>query len=116
MAYRPRSHTFFRFCVKFSVLVENSIIMTSPHGLSSRMTGIVAAVLPRIAVTVAERSSAQLPKIDLATAENWLVRDELVGIYKEAFARDVTEDVIIPIPLPKFLTRICWPTPSGMPR
>ena len=81
------------------------------------MTGIVAAVLPRIAVTVAERSSAQLPKIDLATAENWLVRDELVGIYKEAFARDVTEDVIIPIPLPNnSLPASAWPTSSGIPR
>ena len=68
--------------------------MTNPNGLSSRMESIIATVLPRIAVTVAERSSAGPPKIDLSTAENWLVRRELLGICKEAFAQDVNVEVI----------------------
>ena len=68
--------------------------MTNPGGLSSRMESIIATVLPRIAVTVAERSSAGRPKIDLSTAENWLVRRELLGIFKEAFAQDVNVEVI----------------------
>lgn len=67
--------------------------MTNPDGLSSRMTNIIAAVLPQIAVTVAERSSSGPPKIDLATAENWLVRRELVSIYKEAFATEANVEV-----------------------
>lgn len=70
--------------------------MADPNGLSSRMSATIATVLPKIAVTVAERSHARASKIDLATAENWLVRHELVAIYKEAIARDFNREVNTP--------------------
>lgn len=44
--------------------------MTNPNGRSSRMSNIIAADLPKIAITVVERSSAGSSKIDLATAED----------------------------------------------
>ena len=68
--------------------------MSYHNGLSARMSSIIAAVLPKIAVTVSERTSTGSPKIDLATAENWLVRDELVAIYKEAIGCALNREVI----------------------
>lgn len=62
-------------------------------GLSSRMSSIIATVMPKIAITVAERNSTDHPRIDLATVENWVVRDELVAIYKEAIARELSPEV-----------------------
>ena len=67
--------------------------MATPGGLSSRMSNVIASMLPKIAVTVSERSSTGPPKIDLATAENWLVRRELIAILKEAVARNLDPEV-----------------------
>ncbi|KAI4288896.1 MAG: hypothetical protein L6R35_001841 [Caloplaca aegaea] len=63
--------------------------MDTPSGLSSRMSNVIASVLPKIATTVGERSSKGPAKIDLATAENWLARRELIDIYKQAIAQDL---------------------------
>lgn len=68
----------------------------STHPLSSRIARPTAAVLPQISATIAQRT-AQTPKtsnkIDLATAENWVVRPELVTLCKEAMARDLDAEV-----------------------
>ena len=67
--------------------------MANLDSLSSRMNAIVAAVLPKIATTIDEKSSSGPSKIDLATAEHWLVRKELVEVFKKAFADDSDENV-----------------------
>jgi hypothetical protein len=56
--------------------------------LSSRMQKPVSAILPQIAATISERTTAT-PKIDLATAENWLCRSEILDIYREAVRSDL---------------------------
>lgn len=59
--------------------------------LSSRMQKPVLAILPKIAATIAERTNARTSrKIDLSTAENWLIRPELVEIYKDAIQNQLT--------------------------
>ncbi|KAK4086358.1 hypothetical protein Purlil1_9204 [Purpureocillium lilacinum] len=58
--------------------------------LSSRMQKTASAILPKIAATIAERTSA-VRKIDLATAENWLLRPEIVEICKNAIQENLTE-------------------------
>lgn len=51
-----------------------------------------SAILPKIAATIAERTSATR-KIDLSTAENWLIRPEVVEIYKSALQKNLTASV-----------------------
>ena len=68
--------------------------MVDSNGVSARMSAIIAAVMPKIAVTVANITSTATPKIDLATAENWLVRDELVTLFMEAVAKNLDFKVI----------------------
>lgn len=78
--------------------------MDTPSGLSSRMSNVIASVLPKIATTVGERSSKGPAKIDLATAENWLARRELIDIYKQAIAQDLDPQVSALLPLPVCMT------------
>ena len=40
--------------------------------------------MPKISAAVKERSRAENPNIDLASAENWLLRPELIDICKNA--------------------------------
>lgn len=68
--------------------------MIDSNGVSTRMSTVIAAVMPKIAVTVANRTSTATPRIDLATAENWLVRDELVTLFMEAVAKDLDHRVL----------------------
>lgn len=67
--------------------------MADTNGLSTRMSKSVASMLPHIAATIAERTSKGPAKIDLATAENWLLRPELLEICKDAIAQNLTADV-----------------------
>lgn len=53
--------------------------MAQLQGISSRMRDIVSALLPTVDAKTAERASN---KLDLATAEHWLIRPELVKLYK----------------------------------
>ncbi|KAI3326361.1 1-aminocyclopropane-1-carboxylate synthase 7 [Xylariaceae sp. AK1471] len=53
-------------------------------GLSSRGAANVAAIWPRISQAVEEREQRERPIIDMGTSENFLLRDELVEIYKKA--------------------------------
>ena len=65
------------------------------------MSQITSTILPTISATIAERTSndadadadASTKKIDLATAENWLLRPELVALCKEAFVRNLNDEV-----------------------
>jgi hypothetical protein len=66
--------------------------------LSRRMNKSVASMLPHIAATIAERTSKAPAKIDLATAENWLLRPELLEICKDAFVEKLTASVSVAIP------------------
>ncbi|KAF1362624.1 PLP-dependent transferase [Lizonia empirigonia] len=58
--------------------------------LSDRMRSTVESIMPKIATQVAQRSSSN-PPIDFSTAENWLIRSELVEFFKDTLARDLTE-------------------------
>ena len=54
--------------------------------LSKRGLGNVEAIWPRISEASAERDEINTgaPVIDLSTSENWLVRNELIALYKKA--------------------------------
>ncbi|KAK8157459.1 pyridoxal phosphate-dependent transferase [Phyllosticta citrichinensis] len=54
--------------------------------LSERMRGTVESIMPKIATQVAQRSSSN-PPIDFGTAENWLIRSELVDFFKDAISK-----------------------------
>ena len=68
--------------------------MIDSTGVSTRMSTVIAAVMPKIAVTVANKTSTATPNIDLATAENWLVRDELITLFMEAVAKNLNHRVM----------------------
>ncbi|OJJ45953.1 hypothetical protein ASPZODRAFT_26546 [Penicilliopsis zonata CBS 506.65] len=57
--------------------------------LSNRMQKNVDSFMPKIAVQVAQRS-ADVPPIDLGTAENRLIRHEMVEIIKQAIQDNLT--------------------------
>ena len=65
--------------------------MASNEWLAKRTRGHVEALLPKISTALKERdNSAQL---DLATAENHLIRAELVELYKSAINERLTSEV-----------------------
>ena len=67
--------------------------MSDVSALSVRMRSSVDFVLPKIAASIAERTSTGPAKIDLATAENWLLRPELIALCNDAMAQKLTEEV-----------------------
>lgn len=62
-------------------------------GLSQRSKAVVNDIMPKISAAVADRTRVDNPNIDLSTAENWLLRDELIEICKEAVSKDMTTKV-----------------------
>ncbi|CAG8976233.1 hypothetical protein HYALB_00011999 [Hymenoscyphus albidus] len=56
-------------------------------GLSARGGSNVTAVMPKVAAAVAARSSGS--QIDLASAENWLIRPDIIEICKDAIANNL---------------------------
>ena len=83
--------------------------ISSPHGISARMSGIVSAFLPPSAGgdEDAAKAAARGPaKIDLATAENWLIREELLPICKDAIKQNLTVEVKFLHPPPELQTNI----------
>ena len=60
--------------------------------LSDRMRSTVESVMPKIATQVAQRSSSN-PPIDFGTAENWLIRPELVEFFKNRISQELVEQV-----------------------
>lgn len=66
--------------------------------LSCRVYDTVEAVLPKVSATIAERTrTGPDRRIDLATAENWLPRREIVAICKDAIQDGLTEAVSVSI-------------------
>lgn len=55
-----------------------------PHGLSQRAWSNVAGIMPQIDAAVKAREQSDNSIIDLATAENWLLRPELIELCKMA--------------------------------
>ena len=61
----------------------------SKHGLSRRGWSNVEAIMPNIKGALEQRSMPKNPNIDLSTAENWLIRPELIQICKTAISTDL---------------------------
>ena len=73
--------------------IDPSPMMSEVGGLSQRMSYTVAALLLKVSATIAERKFSTPCNIDLATAENWLIRPELVNLCKDAVAQSLEVDV-----------------------
>ena len=58
--------------------------------ISERMKGVVTTLLPKIESAVSARNPNN---IDLATAENWLIRPEVISLYKEAVQQHLVPEV-----------------------
>ena len=67
-------------------------VLTKPK-LSKRGGGSVAAILPKIKDAIERRLNPDSNLIDLSTAENWLIRSELVDLYKSSITQDLTPEV-----------------------
>jgi len=63
--------------------------------LSKRGFGNVEAIWPRISKAAAERDEIKTgtPVIDLSTSENWLIRKEIIELYKKAVQDSFGQDV-----------------------
>ena len=55
-------------------------------GLSARGWANVGEIMPKISAAVKERVQLDNPSIDLASAENWLIRPELLDICRDAIS------------------------------
>jgi len=64
------------------------------RGLSQRGEKNVAVIMPKISSAVTERTTQKNTKIDLSTAENWLIRPEVVNLCKEAIDTKFNAKVI----------------------
>lgn len=62
-------------------------------GLSTRGAGNVDAVLPKISAAVEERAKKSNKNIDMGTSENWLIRQELIALCKDAIQEGLAEKV-----------------------
>lgn len=71
--------------------------MADLEGLSARMSDNIVNILPKIAATITERTATGLVKIDLSTAENWLLRPELLALCKDAISRHLRPEVRSPL-------------------
>ncbi|KAH9864491.1 hypothetical protein J1614_010425 [Plenodomus biglobosus] len=58
--------------------------------LSNRMRGTIESIMPKILTQITQRSSSN-PPIDFGTAENWLIRKELVDFFKDNIATELVE-------------------------
>ncbi|KAF1950196.1 1-aminocyclopropane-1-carboxylate synthase 7 [Byssothecium circinans] len=65
--------------------------MSTPtdHGLSKRGWSNVDAIMPSIKGAVEQRKIPSNANIDLSTAENWLIRPELIEICKETIMKNL---------------------------
>ncbi|KAF3896639.1 hypothetical protein GTR04_1230 [Trichophyton interdigitale] len=52
-------------------------------GLSKRGAANVDKIMPGISAALLERTKPTAPRIDLSTAENWLLRDEIIEVTKD---------------------------------
>lgn len=63
--------------------------------LSERISGDLGELMPKIAVQVAQRSS-KIPFIDMGTAENWLIRDEVMEVCVRSVRDQISAEVWYP--------------------
>ena len=63
--------------------------------LSQRAQGNVKLFMPIVAAKLEQRHSADVQKIDLATAENWLMRDEILPILENSVFKELTASVCL---------------------
>ncbi|KAJ4390994.1 hypothetical protein N0V93_004593 [Gnomoniopsis smithogilvyi] len=73
---------------------HNGVVLVAepiPSGLSRRGWSNVQSIMPRIKGAVQERSLKHSDKIDLSTAENWLIRPELVELCKASVGQLLEE-------------------------
>ena len=61
--------------------------------MSKRGFANIESIMPRINDQVTERQKVKNHNIDLSSAENWLIRPELVEICKDAIQKDLTAKV-----------------------
>jgi hypothetical protein len=72
--------------------------MAAAAGLSKRGAANVDAILPSISAALLERTKPTAPRIDLSTAENWLMRNEIIEMTKDAIAQELKPHVCCDIP------------------
>ena len=75
--------------IENTAISPNQITHHSKHGLSKRGWSNVEAIMPKIKGALEQRSMPKNPNIDLSTAENWLVRPELIQLSKNAISTDL---------------------------
>lgn len=63
------------------------------YGMSKRGFSNVEAIMPKIRAQVAERTKTTNFNIDLSTAENCLIRPEVMEIYKKAIQEGLSSSV-----------------------
>lgn len=62
--------------------------------LLSRGAANAEAIWPRISKAVADREQKEeVPRIDMGTSKNWLIRRELIAHYKEAVEAGLSDQV-----------------------
>lgn len=80
-----------------TIYTKNEIKMTTTttktHNLSQRGWSNVEAIMPKIKGAVEQRKIANNTNIDLSTAENWLIRPELIEICNEAIVQNLEAKV-----------------------
>jgi hypothetical protein len=72
--------------------------MAAAAGLSKRGAANVDAILPSISAALLERTKPTAPRIDLSTAENWLMRNEIIEMTKDAIAQELKPHVCCEMP------------------
>lgn len=60
------------------------------HGLSARGWTNVGAIMPKISAALQDRTRKDNTDIDLASAENWLIRPELIEICKSSISEKLS--------------------------
>lgn len=68
--------------------------MAGVDGLSARGHNNVITIMSKISAMMAEKSSLPSSTIDLSAAENFLIRPELIAIYKAAIEEKPTSRVL----------------------
>jgi hypothetical protein len=63
--------------------------------ISARVNENLKVLMPKIRQQVAQRTSS-VPFIDLGTAENWLIRDEIAVFFRDVFRDGFSLDVRFP--------------------
>lgn len=63
------------------------------HGMSRRGWANIEVIMPKIKHGVEQRTAPHNDMIDLSTAENWLIRSELIEICKSSITQELVPQV-----------------------